>query len=200
MKKIIVYTLVALFCSTTAFSQFKWGVRGGLNVNNINLTESSGSPKITYERGLGFHFGLTSQLNISRLYIQPELLFSTVTHDVTVENVINSGLKEVGKQRFNKMDIPVIAGIKFDNNFKLGAGPVFTKTISSKSDVLVSDNNNKATVGYQLVAGWDWDKFSLEARYEGNLSKYGAGVRIGGSIYDFDQRTNQFILSAGFYF
>jgi hypothetical protein len=201
MKKILIYTLITFLYVGNTYSQFKLGVRGGISVNNINVDQDNTNPKkISYESGMGFHFGLSSQLQISKLFIQPELLFSTVTHDVTVEDILNNGVEEVGKQRFNKVDFPILAGLKFDNKLKLGLGPVFTKVVSTKSDILDSDERKNATIGYQLVAGFDWDSFSLEARYEGNLQKYGAGVKIGGTVYDFDARTNQLILSMAFYF
>jgi hypothetical protein len=201
MKKLFLYTLAALFFSTTAFSQIKFGVRGGFGVNNVKVKSNDNEPfKLSYEKGMAFHFGLTSQLQVSKLFIQPELIFSSVTHDVTLEDIADNGFTKVGKQRFNKVNFPVIAGLKFDNNFKVGAGPVFTTVVSAKSDILYEDERNKATMGFQLVAGFDWDKFNIEARYEGNLSKYGSGMRIGGNIYDFDKRQSQLLLSAAFYF
>lgn len=201
MKKVILYTICAFLFAGTSYSQVKLGVRGGFNINNIKLYQDANERhQVSYESGLGFHFGLTSQIKISKLFIQPELLFSTSTHNVTVDDILSGDGTEVGKQRFNKVDFPILAGLKFDNNFKVGVGPVFTKIVSSKSDILDSDELNKATVGYQFVAGFDWERFSLEARYEGNLQKYGSGVRIGGSTYDFDARTSQLIISTAFYF
>lgn len=201
MKKLFLYILISLFFAGTSFSQVKLGLRGGLNINNIKIEQdASDRDQVSYESGLGFHFGLTGQIQISKLFIQPDLLFSTVTHDVTIDDIFDNGVSEVGKQRFNKFDFPIIAGLKFDNNFKIGAGPVFTKVVSSKSDVLNADEHEKASVGYQLVAGFDWEKFNIEARYESNLSKYGSGVKIGGTTYDFDKRISQLILSMAFYF
>lgn len=201
MKKLILYTIMSLFVATNAFSQFKLGLRGGFNIDNIKVDQNSSDRyQVSYESGLGFHFGLTSQLQISKLFIQPDLLFSTVTHEVSVEDIINNGIPEIGKQKFNKVDLPIIAGLKFDNHLKLGIGPVFTRVVSSKSDILDEEERKQATVGYQMVAGFDWKKFNLEARYEGNLSRYGAGVKIAGTAYDFDQRGNQFIVSMAYYF
>ncbi len=201
MKKLILYTFLGLFVATNAFSQFKLGVRGGFNIDNIRVDQNSSDRyQVSYESGLGFHFGLTTQLQISKLFIQPDLLFSTVTHDVTVEDILDNGMSEVGEQKFNKVDLPIIAGLKFDNHLKLGIGPVFTRVVSSKSDILDEEERKQATVGYQMVAGFDWKKFNLEARYEGNLSRYGAGVKVAGTTYDFDQRGNQFIVSMAYYF
>ncbi len=201
MKRIIVYSLILLFLTSTAYSRVKVGVKGGLSATNISIKQNSSDRyQITYSSGLGFHFGLTSELEIFNLYLQPEMIFSTSNHDVTVDDILDNGVSEVGKQHFNRLDFPILAGVKFDNNFKVGLGPVFSKMISSKSDIFSDEGSHAATVGYQFAAGWDWDRFSIEGRYEGNLSKYEAGVRIGNNVYDFDQRSNQLILTLGLYF
>lgn len=199
MKKL---ALISIFCIAmvgTSIAQLKFGIRGGLNFNNVKMVNQPEDVKISYDRGFGFHFGLTSQLQIAGLYAQPELLFSTVKNDVTLDQLTTNGLDEIGKQRFNKVDVPIIFGKKWEK-FKIGAGPVFTKIVSSKSDIMDEEVRKSATVGYQLAAGYDFDGFNIELRYEGNLSKYGSGVKIANSVYDFDQRINQIILTTAFYF
>ncbi len=199
MKKL---ALISIFCIAmvgTSFSQFKIGIRGGMNFDNVKMVKQPEDVEILYDRGMGFHFGVTSQLELLGLYIQPELLFSTVSNDVTLDQISTNGIDEIGKQRFNKVDVPILAGIKF-SKLKLGAGPVFTKVVKTKSDIFDEEVRKSATVGYLLSAGFDFDKFNIELRYEGNLSKYGTGVKIGNSIYDFDTRMNQVILTTAFYF
>jgi hypothetical protein len=199
MKKL---ALISIFCIAmvgTSFSQIKFGVRGGLNFDNVKMVKQPEDVRISYDKGMGFHFGLTSQIELLGLYVQPEILFSTLTNDLTLDDLSTNGLDEIGKQRFNKVDVPILAGIKI-NKLKLGAGPVFTKIVNTKSDVLDEQVRKSATVGYQLGAGLDFDKFNIELRYEGNLSKYGTGVKIGNSVYDFDTRMSQVILSSAIYF
>lgn len=202
MKKLSFIILLGLLTTVSGFSQFKLGVRGGVNWSNIQINQQGNEPlQINYDKGMGFHFGATSQLQISSFYVQPELIFSTVNHDVTIKDLQNGGLPEIGKQRFNKFDFPIQAGLKF-GSFKIGVGPVGTAILSSKSDLLdkYDRQRNSWTWGYQLGAGFDFEKFNIEARYEGNLSGLGAGVKIGNTVYNFDDRTNQFILSTAFYF
>lgn len=202
MKKLSFIILIGIITTASSFAQFKLGVRGGVNFNNISINQSATEPiQISYEKGMGFHFGATSQLQISSFYLQPELMFSTVSHDVTLKDIQENGISEIGKQRFNKMDIPIIAGLKF-GNFKIGAGPVGTIMLSSKSELLDKYEMNEKTSswGYQLGAGFDFDRFNIELRYEGNLSGLGSGVKIGNRIYNFDKRTNQVILTTAIYF
>lgn len=202
MKKLSFIILLGILTSVSSFAQFKFGVRGGVNFNNIKIEQPANEPiQISYDKGMGFHFGATTQLQISAFYLQPEFIFSTVSHDVTLDDIRDNGLKEIGDQRFNKLDIPILAGLKF-GNFKLGAGPVGTIMLSSKSELLDKYEMNKksSSWGYQLGAGFDFDRFNIELRYEGNLSALGSGVKIGNTVYNFDKRTNQVILSSAFYF
>ncbi len=192
MKKLALILILCIGMVGASFGQFKFGVRGGVNFNNVKLVQEPDAENvsISYDNGMGFHFGLTSQLELLGLFVQPELLFSTVTNDVTVDDLMTDGLDKIGKQRFNKVDVPIVMGVKFDK-LKVGAGPVFTTVVSQRSDILDENTRKSATVGYQLGAGFDFDNFNIELRYEGNLSKYGSGVKIGTNVYDFDKRMNQ---------
>jgi hypothetical protein len=202
MKKLAIVIVVCFLTGIGSFAQIKLGVRGGLNFNNVKLQQDANERyQVSYDRGMGFHFGLTSQIQIFKLYVQPEFLFSTLTNEVTMDDILDNGFGEVGKQRFNKVDVPIQFGLKF-HNFKIGAGPVGSFVVNTKSDLLdkYKMQSNHATVGYQMAAGFDFDKFNIELRYEGNLSKYGTGVRVGNQVYDFDQRMNQLILTTAIYF
>jgi hypothetical protein len=199
MKKIALITILGLVIAGSAYSQLKFGVRGGVSSNNVKMVQQNNDYQVTYDPGMGFHFGLTGQLKISKLFIQPDLLFSTATNDVMIKDV-KSG-RDITKQHFNKFDMPILVGIKF-GNFKIGAGPVASKMLKSKSELLdkYEMQSNKATLGYQLCAGFDFKKFNIELRYEDNLSNIGSGVKVGNTVYDFDQRMHQVLLSTALYF
>ena len=113
-------------------------------------------------------------------------------------------------QKFNKIDIPVSVGWKF-GPARLGIGPVASfmlsesdglkDKLSSISTEATENNFRKATFGYQIGVGLDiLRKITLDVRYEGNLSKLGNGITLGGKDYKFDQRNPQFIFSAGIFF
>jgi hypothetical protein len=202
MKKIALITILGLMAAGSAYSQLKFGVRGGVSINNVKMIQQENEQvQVTYDPGMGFHFGLTGQLKISKLFIQPDLLFSTTTNEVTLDDINTNGVDAVTKQHFNKFDMPILVGFKF-GNFKIGAGPVATKMIKSKSELLdkYEMQSNKATLGYQLCAGFDFKKFNIELRYEDNLSNLGSGVKVAGTVYDFDQRMHQVLLSSALYF
>lgn len=203
MRKIALVVLsIFLLGTSPAFSQLKFGLRGGIN-DNVRLREIvTDDYKIDYKLGsFGFHFGVTSQIKLFGLFVQPELLFSSNTNSIRVED-ITSGKWDTGKQTCNKLDVPILFGAKF-SKIKLMAGPVFTANVSSKSDLL--DKNeidylyNSATVGYQMGIGLEGDKVGIELRYEGALSQYGTSMKIGSKSFDTDNRNNQLILSLCYY-
>jgi hypothetical protein len=112
-------------------------------------------------------------------------------------------VSEFGKQKFYKLDLPVIVGVKV-GPLKLQAGPVGTMVIKSKSDLLDKYNLQEtfrgATFGYQAGLGLELSSLLVDVKYEGNLSKLGDGVEIAGQNFNFDQRMHQWIFSVGFLF
>lgn len=208
MKKLICLIFAAtLFAPVILHAQLKFGIRGGIQ-DNVRMREiEAGDYEIDYKMGtIGFHFGVTSQLQIWKMYAQPEILFSTNSNSIKVTEYdgVNELAEEVGKQRFNKLDVPVLFGLKLDK-LKIGFGPVFTAHLNSKSDLLNDEQlkyeYNNATVGYQIGLGLEGESFGVELRYEDNLSDYGTALVLpGGTKFDTDQRASQLMLSLVYYF
>ena len=77
----------------------------------------------------------------------------------------------------------------------------FKTLITSSKQPITESNFKNAVFGYQLVAGIDiLKKITFDFKYEGNLSKLGEGITLGGSDFKFDQRNPQFIFSLGIFF
>ena len=203
-KKITI--LICCICiSATGFSQIKFGLRGGMNSSTIkgdNFINSENRIEYLKENQMGFHFGLVSQVQILNVFIQPELLLTTNQNSVLVEDVL-TGTTEEGKIKFNKLDIPVLGGVKF-GPFKVEAGPVASVILNSKSDLLdkyeMQERVQNATLGFQAGVGLDISKLAIDLKYESNLSRLGTGVKIGNENFSFDNRMRQLILSVGFFF
>jgi len=124
---------------------------------------------------------------------------------VLVTDLINApNVDMVKNQTFKKIDLPVMAGVKF-GPVRVGLGPVGSYMIQSESflDDLQDDMEgefNKVAFGYQAGIGVDVWKLAVDLRYEGNLSKLGDGVTIGNYTAGFDTRNPQFLLSVGLFF
>jgi hypothetical protein len=208
-NKLITVLLMSVLTSSLAFSQIKFGLRGGINSSKMNSSTevNTGDYKITCPNYsvIGYHVGLISQINLFAFFIQPELLYSSVHNDLDVYELNSANPDEATtvKQTLNRIDIPVMVGFKL-KILKLEVGPVASFIISDNSDlesITQYDMQwNKATIGYQAGIGLDVGKIALDVKYEGSLSKLGTGITIGNTTTSFDTRLNQIIVSVGLFF
>jgi hypothetical protein len=211
MKKLIILLFVALI-AVPAFSQLNFGIKAGVNTNSITMSDlktlTSGSTTYTVDKlkgaNYGFHGGIFLRLKVWKIFLQPEALFSTRTNEYTVTNGTTS-VASIVKQNFNKLDIPVMVGLKF-GPVRLNAGPVGSILINSPKD-LISDPDfkgmyNTMTVGYQAGLGLDiLKKLTIDLRYEGSLAKYQNQIENAtGTKFNLDDRPNAFLLSVGLMF
>jgi Outer membrane protein beta-barrel domain len=211
MKKLITIILVVLI-SIPAFSQLKFGIKAGVSTSSLSMgtvkTLTSGTTSYTVDAlttaKYGFNGGVFMRLTIFGLYIQPELLLDTRTNEYTVKNVQTS-VSSIVKQNFNKLDIPVMLGIKF-GPLRLNAGPSASLLINSPKDLIDSPDfkgmYSKMTVGYQAGLGVDLLKtLTFDIRYEGSLKKYQNRIKnLAGTSVNLDDRANAFVFSLGLFF
>lgn len=211
-KKIITGIILSLLVVTGSYAQIRIGLRGGINSSTFKANEvvdNTNGLKITYPKDakLGFHFGLISQIKLFNVFIQPEMLLTTNKNTIAVEDLTApAGSPDKVKlldQTFNKLDIPILAGMKF-GPAKIELGPVATFLLKEKSDLLEGTTYKEiyknATIGYQAGLGLEAGKLTVDFKYEGNLSKFGDGIKIDGVEHSFDSRMSQFIISVGLFF
>jgi len=156
----------------------------------------------------GFHGGAFVRLTLFGFYIQPELLFSTRTNEYTVSNTTtpSSVTSYVAKQSFNRLDLPVMLGLKL-GPIRLNAGPTGSLLINSPKALIsnpdVKNNYSKMTFGYQAGLGFDLlGRLTFDLRYEGSLKKYQNQIQnlAGTTKVNLDDRPNAFLLSIGLFF
>jgi hypothetical protein len=202
--KHIALIIIALLVCTPGQAQIRFGIRGGIGSSNIKLNDFNNPDySLDYKSSkVGFHFGGVMQLKLGMFVLQPELLFSNLKSDLKL-NYVTIDSAYTGSQSFNRIDIPVIAGVKF-GPLKLQLGPVASVVVNSKSSLLdrhgIKQTYKGMTIGYQAGVGLELGSLLLDVKYEGSLSKFADGITIGGENFDFDQRVNQVILSLGFLF
>lgn len=211
MKKVIFLTITAMFLFTAANAQlFQYGLKAGVNfsklamddISNIN-TGTEVYDLITGESVTGYQVGLQTRVNIAMVFVQPEVYFNAVGG--TVEKVVENGPTEFLDVKFNRIDIPLLVGVKL-GPARINAGPVGTIVISSVNELVdiapeLETLSNDFTWGFQAGIGFDlFKKLSLDARYEGSLSKYGDTFTIGANNFNLDARPTSWILSLGYWF
>jgi hypothetical protein len=140
------------------------GVKGGLNLYNVN--SSSGS---SYSSKTGLHLGLIGHIHLNRQWaVQPELVYSMQGAK------FNSGNS---KLKLDYINVPVLLQYMFDNGFRIQAGPQVGFLINSKvktgsTSVDVKDDFRMveiavgAGVGYIDVPSG----FGVDARYNIGLN------------------------------
>jgi hypothetical protein len=202
MKKIFAVLLVALI-AVPAFSQFKFGIKAGATTATVPKYDvSSGSVTPMKDATWGFHAGIFFRAGLGPVFIQPEVVFASNTYEYDVQT---SSVNEILDQSFNRLEIPVLVGIKL-GPLRINAGPSATVPIGSP-DNLVNDPNfdelyRGTSFGYQAGVGVDiFNTLTLDARYGGSLAKkFGDDVNIGTTTFRLDDRQPSFILSLGIMF
>ncbi len=196
LKKILA-ALVLTLAGAAAFAQspVHFGFKGGFNYSKIHFTEGSRKPDGQYYAG--FHGGVFGRLDLGRLYVQPELVYTEKGSRVTVPAGVTTA-PATGTVRLKTLDVPVLLGLKLVDvelaNLRVMGGPVFSNTLSQRSEVLqrISEKQfsfSKQNVGYQFGLGVDAAAFTVDARYEGSLQEIST---------EFGSRPGVFLLSLGF--
>ena len=201
MKKIL-FVLIAVALSSGAFAQLSWGLKAGASSNTFKmdpLTATAGTALAAAEEAAwGFHGGAFVRISMLGLMVQPEVLFSMAENNILVDD---AGVETIKSQKFNKLDIPVMLGIKL-GPARLMAGPAASIMLSSTDEISdVEGLAKRATFGYQAGVGLDiLKKLTLDVRYEGGLNNFGDEIEIGGQTLSLDGRSNAIILSVGLMF
>ena len=147
------------------------GIKGGLNLYNINNDNGS-----TYDQITGYHFGLLGHIHLKNPWaIQPELVYSA------------QGAKS-GDTNYNLgyINVPVLIQYMFDNGFRLQAGPQIGFLVSADN----KDDLNPIEFGVSFGASYVVPStgFGIDARYnlglsninkESDLNSTNRGIQLG---------------------
>ncbi|MFP4487976.1 MAG: porin family protein [Bacteroidales bacterium] len=203
MKKLVLILFAAII-SSGAFAQFSWGLKAGASSNNFKLEDPV---NVTAQQTIssaetaswGFHGGAFIRISALGLMVQPEFLFSMSENNMIVTE---DGVGDLKSQKFSKLDVPVLLGIKL-GPMRLMAGPAASVMLGSDSDFFADaeDLYNAATFGYQAGVGIDlMKKITIDVRYEGGLNRFGDEVKVGTETVTLDGRANAVVVSAGIMF
>ena len=199
MKKIALISIAALFLSVMANAQFfQIGLKAGVNFASLAMDDITGINTgndvydlVTGETVTGYQAGLMPRINVAMHFVQTQVYFNT--SGGVVEQVFQNGTKELLEVKFNRVDIPLLVGLKL-GPARINAGQVGSAMISSVNDLTVISQDletltGSLTWGYQAGVGLDlFKKIAIDARYEGSLSKYGDSFNVGGIDHTLDAR------------
>ena len=172
MKKLIVFSLAVLLSSALVQAQeLGIGVKGGLNFANINTSSAQG----TYDGRTGYHFGAFALIKVSKIGIQPEVIFSKQGSTVKVNS-------QEFKANYSYINVPILLKLYTVAGINIQVGPQFGFVSSAKRDELdingvkttvdAKDKLKSSDISAALGLGWDLPfGLSIDARYNLGLTK-----------------------------
>ncbi len=169
MKKIMltIFTLFAL--GSVAQAQFlTGGVKAGVGSSSVGVRAAVSNPSAyaKKESVTSYHAGAFARVNILGLFIQPEAIF-TQTGGRLESNPDATLASRVADIKFNRLDVPVMAGISIANLIRIQAGPVASTLLSARQDGQnIKSFMENSDWGYQAGVGLDIQKLSIDLRYE----------------------------------
>jgi hypothetical protein len=173
VKKI---NLLFLIISLSAFSQFEYGLKGGISFNsNLNINskiESIDNSINIFESRNGQHIGVFLKLSISDFFIRPEIIYSKIKNSYDIPYVLPRTENIVTDFNQHKIDVPVMLGYKVFGLVNLFAGPrfEFIKNVSY-DNIDLNDLKNQYTLGLQYGIGLKFGKFEIDLRAERGFSE-----------------------------
>ena len=173
MKKI---NLLFLIISLSAFSQFEYGLKGGISFNsNLNINskiESIDNSINIFESRNGQHIGVFLKLSINDFFIRPEIIYSKIKNSYDIPYDLPRTENIVTDFNQHKIDVPVMLGYKVFGLVNLFAGPrfEFIKNVSY-DNIDLNDLKNQYTLGLQYGIGLKFGKFEIELRAERGFSE-----------------------------
>lgn len=192
MKKLLIAVVGLFMLGSVQAQDFSIGPKLGVSQGNINV---NGDGFTTGESRMGYHIGGFIRMGGNTFFMQPEVLYTNTGGEITRLDGVNTVTYAA---TFNRLDVPVMLGLKFANFFRVQAGPVASFLMSSELrdnvDNIIDPDYNSSSIGYQAGIGLDIANVILDLKYEGPLGR--TAERVAG--FNTDQRQNQIILSVGF--
>jgi hypothetical protein len=195
MKKLTLIVLLTL-SSLSLFAQKNGvGIKAGLSSTQVNF---EGEQLVPSDAQMGYHLGVFARFGGVGFFVQPEVLFTQTTGQFLEISSLSSVPPINYEAKFNRLDVPVMAGFRILKIIRVMAGPIASFNIDSSLKEAGTTVQNidfkKATLGYQTGVGVDLGNLTFEGKYEGGLSKFTENV----GSYTADNRLNQWVLSVGF--
>ncbi len=166
MKKTFLALAALLIVSgvSAQSSAFEWGVKGGLNISGITHNDLNMKPS--------FYVGAFAEFNINDfLGIQPEVLYSRQGDKYSSDGATLYN-------RFNYLNIPVLAKIYLLDALSLDLGPQFGFLLNAQQKVKDDDHKVKSDIDGAKNFDVSW-AMGVSYRFLGNFDasvRYNLGL------------------------
>lgn len=175
--------IISLTMTTSAFSQVKFGIKGGLNLANMLDKDEDDTYSDDYKFKPGFHLGVITEFSISKQFaIEPGLLFSTKGFKVEEEDIklsFNLNYIEMPLNAIYKIDLggvkiltqtgPYIA-YAISGKMKANMALLGVNEDSKEEEILIGDDKEKDVIkpldfGVNFGAGVEINDFFISMQY-----------------------------------
>jgi len=204
MNKTTFLLLIGLFSTHFATSQLQLGLKLGMHTFDLSSPTDIVTPDdqtIAFKDAkIGFHGGVFSKLQLRGVFIEPRIMLHSTKVEYTFNGDSGGVVDNVVSERFTNLDIPILVGLDVAI-VDLYAGPVAHLNLNTASDLFAWDEYDERTdtadYGFLVGVGMDIGKIHIGVEYEGNFSKFGEHINIGGQEYNFDARPSRVLLNVG---
>ncbi|SEA59623.1 Outer membrane protein beta-barrel domain-containing protein [Prevotella sp. tc2-28] len=180
MKKILMLLFAAVALSLPSQAQVKFGLKGGLNLTNLSLSESIGNNLKSKE---GFHIGPTVKIGlpVPGLSVDASALYDQRSAKVSVTRRV-SGAEVESTLKSQSLQVPIniryAVGLGSVANLFAFAGPQFGFNLGDKNKKILDDAANwtlrSSNVSANLGIGTTiLDHLQITANYNFALGKTG---------------------------
>ena len=180
MKKILMLLFAAVALSLPSQAQVKFGLKGGLNLTNLSLSESIGNNLKSKE---GFHIGPTVKIGlpVPGLSVDASALYDQRSAKVSVTRGV-SGAEVESPLKSQSLQVPIniryAVGLGSVANLFAFAGPQFGFNLGDKNKKILDDAANwtlrSSNVSANLGIGTTiLDHLQITANYNFALGKTG---------------------------
>lgn len=141
----LIVTFLVLICFSQSYSQTLFGIKGGVNYNDIVIDNAPALPINLYRPNIGFHAGVFTQIRISKFYFNPEVLFvqrgcNSSTYLFGSIQLGNPQPASDTRINLNYIELPILFTFFRFKSISLEAGPNTSIKLSAKE---ISDNGKK---------------------------------------------------------
>ncbi len=180
MKKVILAFALIVAASQFASAQISYGLKAGMNVDlngeaSKYLTLPDGYSIDTKDNS-GYHAGawLRVKIPIVGLYVRPELIYTSLSNEYTFNTPAVGPIPAASTSAdfsLNKIDVPVLLGLKFLGVGNIFLGPNVQYVLSSEFNApdlnyTYDTIDEEISVGLVIGAGLEIWKLGLDARFE----------------------------------
>ena len=183
-----------VFCTQLSFSQFEYGLKGGLNFGSsgdiVVVTDQLQKEGYLTSK-TGYHLGIYSEVYFLMFYLRPEFQYTKLSSQFEDDLIYNE-----------RIELPLSLGYSIMGPVSLFLGPIAYYNLSQKANELKLEKiQNTTSLGLHIGARLKLGALGVDVRYEKGLSTTEtkllsqAGIPVSGQI---DSQEDQFTLGVSF--